>query len=460
MTKKIIAAVLAVMTAAALAGCGGSDTGGGSEGAAATTAAAAESVGEDKAAAESTADTAESKEADTPAADGSDELKAPVADGAIDPKGGATENMLTRSVLNRGDTSRLAQKLKAAKELAANKELKGSEKAELMTKIAFLGDSITEGSSPKSADNHYIRQFQAWWEENFSFYADWTNAGIGATDSYLAVHRVDEDVLANQPDIIFIEFINDQDNDFYKSTMDSLVRKCLAQPNDPAVILIEMTQENGTCPQRVHSEIGLAYDLPIISYHDAVLPEIKAGNLNWKDISPDNIHPNDEGHIMLAQMLESYIASVAEDCENAPAPTPFDKSAVESPTGDKYADACIAGKGSELVKVLDEGDFTEETQYWKMKDGWRTKKGGTISFEIECKNLGILYWMVTDGTGGTATVSIDGTELKDLSSDFTGGWGDYAKNEELICFEERGKHTVTVTVPDEKNFEILRWMIS
>ncbi len=461
MTKRFIAALLALTITAALAGCGGS----GSDSSAAETTTAAETT----AAAEG-ADTAETAAAEDAAAEttaapeetpaGTDDLKAPVADGAIDPKEGATENMLERSILNKGDISRLAEKLKAAKELAANKELKGPEKAKLSTKIAFLGDSITEGSAPKQADNHYIHQFQQWWEENFSFYAEWTNAGIGATDSYLAVHRADEDVLAAQPDIIFIEFINDADNDFYKSTMDSLVRKCLAQPNNPAVILVEMTMEDGTCPQRVHSEIGLAYDIPIISYHDAVLPEVQAGNLNWKDISPDNIHPNDEGHIMLAQMLENFVSIVAEECESAPAPTPFDRAAVESPTGDKYADACIAGKGSDLVTVVDEGNFTEETQYWKMKDGWRTKNGGTATFELEFKNLGLLYWMVTDGTGGTATISIDGEELKDLNSDFSGGWGDYAKNDELISFDERGKHTVTVTVPEGKNFEILRFMIS
>ena len=367
----------------------------------------------------------------------------------IDISKGATEAMLERSILSEGDSSRIAEKL-------ANVERKPKE----ITKICFMGDSITQGSAASSSVTQYTAQFQKWWEENMSYYVEFVNAGIGATDSYLGVHRVQEHVLDNQPDIIFIEFINDVDNDFYKASMDSLVRKCLAQQNNPAVILVEMTMDNGTCPQNVHSEIAGAYGVPVISYHDAVMPEIEAGTLKWADISPDNIHPNDAGHTMLAQMLINYIEVTKGKLDTLETTSKtFD---AHSPTGDKYANARIADRNSEEIKVIDEGSFTEIASFQRFNNGWSTEKGGSITFEMEFKNLGLAYMKTTDGLSGTVSVSVDGDDLMPISGDFPDGWGDYAKTDEIYTSEETAKHTVTVTVldGDAQNFQILTWLLS
>lgn len=148
--------------------------------------------------------------------------------------------MIARSVINEGDTSRLAAKLDYA--LQNPKET---------TKICFIGDSITAGSGANSSTNQYVNQFKSWWEENISFYVDVTNAGIGATDSYIGVHRAQRDALEAKPDIIVIEFINDADDEFYESCMDSLVRMCLEQDNNPAVMILEPSTE-GAHLHRLH----------------------------------------------------------------------------------------------------------------------------------------------------------------------------------------------------------------
>lgn len=432
MKKKLAFTVALMMTAMAFSGCGGSDS---------------SSDSDDVKSSAQSSQTSESED-DSKPSESQSELKAPVNDGAVDIAQGCTENMLIRSVLNEGDTSRLAQKLKNA-----------VDNPKETTKITFLGDSITAGSVTSSSSNQYVNQFKTWWEENVSYYVDVTNAGIGATDSYLGVHRVQKDVLDAQPDIIFIEFINDVDNEFYKATMDSLIRKCLSAENNPAVVLVEMTMEDGTCPQKVHSEIGLAYDIPIISYHDAVLPEVEAGNIAWKDISPDNIHPNDQGHIMLGQMLINFASKVKETAGSAEEPKPFD---AESPTGDKYAAAAIANKKDGDITVKDAGAFTEPSSPWNFADGWATKTGGSVTFEMDFKNLGMLYYKTVDGNTGSVTVNIDGEDVGNVNGDFTGGWGDYATNSELYTSDTAAKHTVTVTVDESgaKNFEILGWLIS
>lgn len=448
MKKKIFAGITAlVMTSALMAGCGSEKNDSSSE-KAETTAAETTTAATEEAPAETTTEEVNYNEG----------LKAPVSTEKINLNDGFTANMYARALYNEGDTSRLGAKLKAAVELAADKDMEAPEKAKHATKIAFIGDSITAGSKA-STDNQYTNVLTKWWDENISYYWNATNAGIGATDSYLAVHRVDEEVLKDEPDIIFIEFINDGNNDFYKATMDSLVRKCLSAPNDPAVIMIEMTMDDGSSAQDVHSEIGLKYNIPIISYHDAVIPEIEAGNFAWTDISPDNIHPNDLGHKMLGDMLARFLSDTIDNLEyiDTDSVTHFDGS-IESPTGDKYHDASLLD--CEQAEVTENEGFENNADPWNFQQNLTCEDGGTATFELEFKNLGLLYYTTTDGKSGVASITIDGELVTEINADFTGGWGDYAKNQEIVSYDEKAKHTVTVTVPEGKRFGILRWMIS
>ena len=196
----------------------------------------------------------------------------------------------------------------------------------------------------------------------------------------------------------------------------------------------------------------------MISYREAVYPEVAAGNLLWKKISPDNIHPNDKGHKMLGGFITEFLEYVADSSEDFGEITPFDGS-VPSPAGYKYAEAALAGKSSERIRVLAAEGFDGATSISGFADGWRTENGGRLEIEAEFKNLGLLYGMMTEG-GGSADISVDGKAVKTLSADFAGGWGNYARNEEVICFEEKGLHKVEMTVPAGNTFELLRLMLS
>ena len=261
--KKLIAFMLALAVfATALTACGDSSS--------------SSSQGADSAAASSqgSSESTASEEGSSEGEQGgeSSDLKAPVADGPIDITQGMTENMLTRSIHFEGDTTRLANVLKNAKDPDNDKAWN----------IVFLGDSITAGSTVSQGSLSYVNRFSLWWKDNVNRKTIFTNAGIGATNSYFGVHRVDKDVFEYTPDIIFIEFINDSGNVFYEATMESLIRKCLAYETNPAVILIEMSLEGGGNAQDIHSTSAEKYGVPVLSYHDAITPEIEAGNLTFK----------------------------------------------------------------------------------------------------------------------------------------------------------------------------------
>lgn len=374
----------------------------------------------------------------------------PVADAPFDPADGMTENMLARSIHYEGDTSRLKAKLMQINDQTYTGQ----------TKVFFLGDSITEGSGSQSGQNAFWRRTEAWLKENGKSEVYCKNCGIGATDTYLAVHRVDRDVLSKDPDIIIIEFINDSDDDFYKACMESLIRKCLAAPTNPAVILVEMTLKGGGNCQAAHTAAAKAYGVPVLSYHDAVTPEVEAGNFSFSAISGDGTHPNPIGHGWVAKIITNFFEKV-----NAAPVTkkamPFNP-ATPSITGDKYANAGIYDKDSATLTATPDANFTLDTKPSKFKKGWATNTGGTITFEAEFANFGLLYYKTTDGKTGIVKVEIDGKLTGFVNGDFPDGWGDYPAAVELYTSNEVKTHTVTITVTsaNKKHFEILSLLMS
>ena len=112
--------------------------------------------------------------------------------------------------------------------------------------VATIGGSITAGtaSSDKSKTS-YSAIFCDWWEDTFpDTSVTLINAGIGATTSYLGVHRVQEDVIDKGADVCIVEFsVNDYSDGYYTQTYESLIARLLA--NDVAVILLFMVKESG-----------------------------------------------------------------------------------------------------------------------------------------------------------------------------------------------------------------------
>lgn len=368
----------------------------------------------------------------------------------VDPSAGITDKMYSRALTNEGDKARLASAMRKAAS------------GEKVT-VGVIGGSITQGSLASRSENCYASGFFRWWSEAFpDGELEFINAGIGGTDSYLGVHRVDEQLLSKAPDVVIVEFsVNDTDPVLNKYSYDSLVRKILSSDNSPAVILLFTTTNAGYNLQDVHMEIGSAYDLPMISYRDAVYPEIEAGTLLWKDISPDNIHPNDNGHRMITQLLGRYLDSVLEQLDSIDeAPSEFDMTGL---TNDYYKNAALYNS-SQITALSSEGFETGQNNiYSQFPDNWITKEGGTIVFNAECRNFGIFFLRTTDGKSGAYEVYVDGEKKGTLDADFTGGWGSYGATKQVLFSKETAEHTIEIRPAagsEDKALTILALMIS
>ncbi|MBQ4311367.1 MAG: SGNH/GDSL hydrolase family protein, partial [Oscillospiraceae bacterium] len=128
----------------------------------------------------------------------------------VDLSDGITDEMYERGLLSVGDTARLCKAF-----------MKG-ESGQPIT-IGVIGGSITQGTAASSPANAYPSVYCKWWEEKFpESEITLVNAGIGGTDSYLGVNRVDEQLLAYDPDIVIVEFsVNDTNAATNKYSYDS-----------------------------------------------------------------------------------------------------------------------------------------------------------------------------------------------------------------------------------------------
>ena len=366
----------------------------------------------------------------------------------------STEAMRKASILNKGDTTRLASKIKAA--LNDKKH---------NTTIACFGDSITAGSAASSMSKHYSSLFRDWWNNNISSAVTLINKGVGGTISYFGLHWADEAILKHKPDIIFIEYVNDKDEDKdYLYAMDSLVRKCLSLDNKPAVILLEMSYNlNGTLSnaQKTHMKVAKPYGVPVISWRDAIKNPILNGELKWRDVSPDIVHPNDKGHALLTELMVSYVSSVVPQAATVGEPTAFSAAAV---TDELYKNAKILDRNN--LTAVDEGSFTAVAKADPFRNGWATTSGGSITFKMSFKTLGLIMHKTNDGVNGKITVEVDGKKIIfDGSDEIDGNWNESYDNiwaKRLYTYDSYAERTVKVTVVNGAldDFKILGWMVS
>lgn len=357
--------------------------------------------------------------------------------------GELTKDMIAKSRYNEGNKVRLANVIK---KLKANEEIT----------VAFIGGSITQGTSAGDS-NCYAKLTADWLAHQFpNAKVNYVNAGIGATGSFIGASRVDKDVLSHDPDLVFVEFsVNDttERTEMNKESYAALLRRIWAHSTSPAIVTIAMTQENGTSFQEYHGEIVKMFDLPMISYKNTILDIIDKGDITWKDISDDNIHPNTPGHALLSKLITTYLQEVIDDVDNISGEeSNFD---VESDLGMMYMN--LQYLNSKDITPTNIGGFEERDSFSNFYNMWSVQKrdgqftdADAIEFEFEGTNLDLLVGKLRKYFT-QADVYIDGELVKTIDCDFTGGWGDYVDMVPVVTGLTNGKHTLKIAPKSQKS---------
>lgn len=204
--------------------------------------------------------------------------------------------------------------------------------------LAFLGGSITQGCLSSTPETCYAYLVYDWWKKTFpkSEFV-YVNAGIGATTSQLGAARVETDVLAYEPDFVIVEFsVNDDSTEFFRETYEGLVRHIYGSKTEPAMLIVHNVRyDDGGNAQIEHSKIVRHYQLPSVSMQSSIYPEVVSGKIPNREITSDDLHPNDAGHELVSSVITHFLAKVRDEQdqseEAAPAlPTPITENQYEA----------------------------------------------------------------------------------------------------------------------------------
>ena len=321
--------------------------------------------------------------------------------------------------------------------------------------IGCIGGSITQGSL--ATDNYgYEKLMRQWWEKTFpDAKFTFVNAGIGGTDSHFGIYRLQRDLLQYKPDFVTVEFsVNDSKSSLNSLTYECLVRKILEQENNPAVMLLFMTEEDGTSLVDTHKPIGEHYNLPMISYKNAVLPVIDRGDIKWEDISPDNIHPNDAGHKIVADLISSYFEEeVLPKLDKIKNTYKLPEAKTDLYANAKLVESADADAVASNLSNLNCGGFDSSVRGSNFAGSWRwdasgeDKNCGAMEFDVTAKNISMYYYEMKSG-GGMVNVTVTYTENGEevtkngtINADFSNGWGSHEAIAQLFTSDtERDLH--------------------
>ncbi len=306
------------------------------------------------------------------------------------------------SINSMGNTYRLTSKLEAA------------ENGEPLT-IAYLGGSITEGTN-------YSKPFSKYVEQTFakgSFKE--INAGLSGTSSVVGLVRCEDNVIKNNPDIIFLEFsVNDHEDIMYKKCFESLIKKCLSQPNEPAVVVLINRSKGGFSSQTQMVAAGKNFDVPIISMADALTKAFNTKLLQPDDYFQDEYHPHEKGGQYVADCL-AYFFRQAMRTENRSdsyiIPTTY-------AYGSEYAD-CVNVDPSKL-DGFNAGSFTRGNGYGQGKLPYsynfqKNSANNPMTFKVNAKGFIVVFTANSTGMGNII-VTVNGKSTK-ISGNKQYTWG-------------------------------------
>jgi len=355
-------------------------------------------------------------------------------------------------LVNAGDDSRIVKCMRRA--LAGEK-----------LTVAFLGGSITQGCLSSTPQLCYAYRTYDWWERSFPMAEiSYWNAGIGGTTSHLGVARLQEDVLSQHPDFVIVEFsVNDEDvNPHFEETYESLIRKILTAPWKPSLMIVHNVRyDDGGNAELIHRPVAERYRVPAVSMKPVIYAKMAEGLIKNRDVTQDDLHPNDLGHELVAGVITTYLEGARKKAESLGAsaqcggekdaedpyvtlPIPLTRSSYES----------VSRHRNYQIEPVENHGFMRDGVPQKcisdcFKRGWMAKeKGAKIVFKVTGSNVAVQYRKTVRKPAPIATLYLDGDHKNGiiLDANFTEDWGDCLYLETILEHGQPGEHEVEIEI--------------
>lgn len=313
------------------------------------------------------------------------------------------------------------------------------------TTVAFIGGSVTVGETASLRDerNHakgYAYYTYQWLKRNYDVQnkSEFVNGAISGTGSEIGIVRAQKDILDHEPDLVFIEYAaNNGSSNFYQTSYESLIRKCMELENDPAIVLVfacTTYTKNGS-EGTYMSGIGNYYHLPMFSMQKAmetvcsVFDKARTDPV-FHNFSDDGTHPNDNGHQLMAKglcyTLRNAINKATDDKNTYPASPSAsgnDKFQNLVPVDNTNSDGVVTDLGSFVAtntatpSTSQQSDVTAFQQGWKKTD---TSTNAPMTIDVNAKNFILIYEAGNPSVSGDPTGNIVVTYTNKADSTDTG----------------------------------------
>ena len=340
-----------------------------------------------------------------------------------------TNTVFLRSLLSPGNPTRLQRALAKAR------------RGESVT-VGVIGGSITQGAGASQPANRYGERVAAWWRHTFPRAGiRFVNAGIGATGSDYGALRAERDLLSRQPDLVVVEYaVNDPNTQAAAETLEGLIRQILRQANQPAALLLFTMNHEGGNAQEWQAKVGRHYSLPMVSFRDALWPEIKEGRLKWSEVEADQVHPNDLGHDYCSRFITNFLIGVLE---NLPPESSLPQIKALPPPllSELFEHAALFE--ADALKPLNNRGWSREESASRDKCWKSDQPGSVIEFEITGQAVFLMDWHIR-GPMGQAKVWVDERQPVLREAWFDQTWGGYRQTTLLARDLSPGKHRVRI----------------
>lgn len=312
--------------------------------------------------------------------------------------------------------------------------------------VGFLGGSITQGSLSSTPETCYAYLTYRWFCEKFpKSSVTYVNAGIGGTNSQFGVARVREDLLRYSPDFVLTEFsVNDDNTEHFRETYEGLIRTIAA--TDCAFMLMNnVCYDTGVNAQEMHLAVAKHYKLPCVSMKPTIYAALLRGEMQNRDITPDDLHPNDAGHKLVSQV----ICHLLEKIWNAPRqsvsacvlPAPITPNRYEG--SNRYQN-----HNCEPELYGFEKDVTPQehiTQCFRRGfTAWHV--GDRAVFHVKGTCIGVQYRKSVKQPTPIAEITVDGENALTLDGNFKETWGDCLYLDTVAEGLEEKTHTVEIKI--------------
>ncbi|MEP3480396.1 MAG: alpha/beta hydrolase fold domain-containing protein [Fuerstiella sp.] len=330
--------------------------------------------------------------------------------------------------------------------------------------VAFLGGSITEMAGYRvMVQNDLQARFP---ETKFTF----VNAGISSTCSTTGAFRLDEDVLSANPDLLFVEFAvnDDQDGQHARQEcvrgMEGIIRhaRTVLPKLDMVVthfvnpsMLQKLQNDQTPISSGSHEQVAAHYGVSSCDLAREVAQKITARTLTWKEFG--GTHPKGPGNRLAADLIADLLdAAWSDSTDNQPRS--------KSHRSARIIDENSYAKGSMLPPSAAEpgaGWIVHKPDWAKLPGSTRQRFNDmqllcSTEVDSECSlefsGTGIGLYVLAGPDAGIVEYQIDGGKLRQVDLYHSHSKGlHYPRTVMLDPNLERGKHSIKLRIAKKQN---------